>query len=81
MDFINYLHQVSNCKFRTLRAGQQFVMELFPIRPDLYHKVTGSPLDPFYDDNRLAECLLFLIDNWELIDYSYFKKIETPIDY
>jgi len=79
MDFTNYLHCVSNCKFRTLRAGQQFVMELFPIRPDLYYKVTGSPLDPFYDDNRLAECLIFLMDNWEPIDYSYFNQ--TPTNY
>ena len=55
------------------------MVELFPIRPDIYWKVINSPLDPFYDDDRLAEFLIFVMDNWEHIDYSYFKKTPTKI--
>lgn len=79
MNFTNYLHCVSETKFKTLRVGQKFMVELFNVRPDLYWKVLNSPLDPFYDDDRLAEFLIFVMDNWEHIDYSYFKKTPTKI--
>ena len=75
--FVHYLHDVSNCKCKTLCLGKKFVVELFPIRPNLYHKVTGTPIDPFYNDDNIPEFLIFLMDNWDFVDYSYFTQNTT----
>ena len=53
------------------------MVELFHIRPDLYHKVTGTPIDPFYNDDNIPEFLIFLMDNWDFVDYSYFTQNTT----
>lgn len=78
-DFIQYLNNVSNCKCKTLDLGKKFVSELFTIRPDLYCKITGTKLDTFYDDDNIPEFLIFLLKNWDDIDYSYFKETETYV--
>lgn len=67
MDFSEYTLE-ADARFRhpglDERKGQAFFNELLVVRPDLADKVRGTPLDPFYQDSRLEEFLLFVARNW-----------------
>lgn len=47
------------------RKGQRFMNTLRVHRPELEQRLTGEPLDPFYDDRRLHAAIQWVKENWE----------------
>lgn len=47
-----------------LRHGQSIMNVLYKVRPDLYHKITQTDLDCFYDDGTVRFTLDYLEKNW-----------------
>jgi len=47
------------------RKGQRFMNVLQIHRPDLSARLTGEPLDPFYDDRKLFAAIQWVKENWD----------------
>ena len=43
-----------------LRVGQSYMNALYKINPSLYDEITGTDIDPFYNDYNLEGFLDFL---------------------
>lgn len=50
------------------RRGQTAVNVLTALRPDLEVGVCATPLDPFYQDERLEAFLSYIEEHWETGD-------------
>lgn len=50
--------------FPTQRAGQAAFNVLHALRPDLSEQVRATDLDPFYQDDRLADFFEFVEKEW-----------------
>ena len=66
MRLAEYLQIVSTVLNRTpdWREGQTYFNVLTEARPDLAEKVRGAAIDPFYQDGRIGDFLIFISDNW-----------------
>lgn len=49
-----------------LRCGQALSNALFKIRNDLYQRIDGTAIDPFYSDENVDNCLIFLMEENEI---------------
>lgn len=47
---------------KTWRAGQGLFNAIDLVRPDIANKIRGTPVDPFYDNKKIKECLIFVKD-------------------
>lgn len=67
MRIAEYLQIVRTVNARTAdwRMGQTYFNVLTEARPELAEKVRGSMVDPFNDDSRIPDFLVFLSDNWD----------------
>lgn len=67
MSISEYLRIVATVRGRTpdWRAGQTYYNVLTEARPELAEKVRGSSIDPFYQDERIADFLVFISDHWD----------------
>jgi hypothetical protein len=45
-----------------LRKGQAFFNVLLELEPDVAHGLTGTAEDPFYDDGKLPEFLVRVVE-------------------
>ncbi|AEC53172.1 hypothetical protein SCRM01_226 [Synechococcus phage S-CRM01] len=73
MTFQHYLdsanrYYVQNSK--DLRYGQAMMNFLCLVCPELDAKITGTDVDPFYDDNRVPVFLEYLGNHWD----NYFTN-------
>lgn len=50
--------------YAELRFGQLYMNLLFSRRRDLYESISGTPADPFYDDQKITAFWRYLKDNW-----------------
>jgi len=50
------------------RLGQTYFNVLDGLRPDLANAVRSTPADPFYDDARIDDFLVFVQVNWNADD-------------
>lgn len=49
------------------RSGHALMEALFTVRNDLYQKITGSLIDPYYSEDNVDNCLIYLMEeneNW-----------------
>ena len=67
MKVIDYLRVVRTVDARTAdwRLGQAYFNVLTEARPELAEKVRGSMVDPFHDDSRIGDFLVFISDHWD----------------
>lgn len=75
MDFTEFLWKLHNKakSFMTFpkpntaapRSGQAYMNALFKINKVMYDRVTGTDVDPFYDDSKLEAFFDFLEKNYE----------------
>lgn len=47
-------------QYPTLRVGQSMMIILSKVSPYLYNEMVATPLDPFYDDDRVDNFLAWL---------------------
>lgn len=47
-------------QYPSLRVGQSMMVVLNRVNPVLYHEITATPLDPFYDDEKVDNFLAWL---------------------
>jgi hypothetical protein len=47
-------------QYPSLRVGQSMMVVLNRVNPVLYHEMTGTVLDPFYDDDKVDNFLAWL---------------------
>lgn len=52
-------------KAKNWRKGQHTFNLLNEVRPDLAASIRGSLRDPFHQDNKIEECLLWVQENWQ----------------
>lgn len=48
-------------KRKHLRFGQALFYALHRFYPDVSETIRGTDLDPFYDDNKVQECIEFIL--------------------
>ncbi|WP_332645081.1 hypothetical protein [Aeromicrobium sp.] len=67
MNVAEYLQIVRTVHARTTdwRLGQTYFNVLTEARPELAEKVRGSIVDPFHQDARIGDFLVFVSDNWD----------------
>lgn len=67
MSMAEYLRIVATVSARTAdwRAGQTYFNVLTEVKPALAEKVRGSMVDPFHQDSRIADFLVFISDQWD----------------
>ena len=67
MEFHEYLSEVmlEMDNNPQMREGQVYFNVLYKMKPELANKITGTELDPFYQDEKLGEFLSFICKNWE----------------
>ncbi len=67
MIFATYLLEVSDAIGREprWRVGQAFFNVLYEHKPTFADKLRGGPLDPFYNDRRLAAFLVTVQLDWD----------------
>lgn len=47
-------------QYPTLRVGQSMMIILSKVSPHLYDQMVATPLDPFYDDDKVDNFLAWL---------------------
>lgn len=47
-----------------LRVGQIIFNALYDVDPELARKINGTNLDPFHDDNKVGDCIGFVLREW-----------------
>lgn len=65
MTYDEYLATVDRTDRLGLRRGQHYYNVLYNLRPDLANAVCDTPADPFYDDSRIDDFLIFIQVNWD----------------
>ena len=62
--FVQYQHAVEvELRQRPgLRKGQAFFNVLLQLEPDVAHRLMGTAEDPFYDDGKLPEFLIRVVE-------------------
>ena len=66
---INQSHNL-RMKFPCLREGQSYIGTLAHIDNELYHKITATEDDPFYDDSKVSNFLNALNIYWYKEDFK-----------
>ena len=59
----NWLQYWSQVKTEQ-RHGQSLSNYLHMVRPDLFDRIIGTSLDPFYQNEFVDDCLQYLAENW-----------------
>lgn len=54
---------VMKSKHKDLRLGQCLMSTLYDVNPILYTYITGTELDPFYNNDRIPEFLTNIADS------------------
>lgn len=64
--FSHFLMEVAHVYHASLdyRFGQTCYNVLFNLDPDLATSITGTPIDPFHDDEKVPEFLKRVRDEW-----------------
>jgi hypothetical protein len=63
-EFLDYCRKKKERHGNTQKLGRYLINELWDYRPDLYHKVVWSAVDPFYLDSKIPAFEEFVIKNW-----------------
>lgn len=67
---ISYEHFLRLCSIKAptipnQRTGQKLFNLLCDYRPDLAEQIRATDNDPFYDDSKVVDCLVYLMENWD----------------
>lgn len=63
--YVAYAEEYYRENVRHQRKGQAYMNCLFAANERLYRDLTGTSLDPFYNDDILYEFADYALENWD----------------